>query len=86
LREAVRLRLRTLGQHAGPPEGVSLDAWRKHLAALCAAGVIRRFAWEIDGEKFEAAMVAGWWPEGRKPLPLYVAGPRWTDEAKAEDS
>jgi hypothetical protein len=77
LREAVLGRLRALGQHAGPPEGMAFDAWKKQLAALSAAGVIRRFSWETDGEKFEATMVAGWWPEGRKPLPLYVAGPRW---------
>ncbi len=77
LREAVLSRLRALGQHAGPPERMAFDAWKKQLAELCSAGVIRRFTWEIDGERFAAIMVAGWWPEGHKPLPLYVEGPRW---------
>jgi hypothetical protein len=75
--EAVRSRLRTLGQQAGPPDGVSFDAWRKALAKLCSDGVIRRFSWEIEGERFEAFMLTTWWPAGWKPLPLYVAGPRW---------
>ena len=77
LREAVLGRLRALGQHAGPPDGVPCDAWKKHLASLCAAGIIRRFVWEIDGEKFEAKLVSDLWPTHMKPPPLYVAGPRW---------
>jgi hypothetical protein len=78
LREAVLGRLRALGQHAGPPDHVPFDVWKKHLAALCRDGVIRKFAWEIDGERFEAKLVGDSpCPNNGKPLPLYVAGVRW---------